>query len=157
MLILYKFSVCSVLIIILLSSCSLLGIEEPTFSISSIKVINGTNSDHDIAGLVFVLDNFDDRDIVSLSFEFDIYDTEGNQQPGIVENHVESFKEISILRGTEGTGIEVLDELFTLPPSESLTATRFCITGINYTDGSSWKDVIRQYLIMVTDIQVETL
>ncbi len=147
----------TVLLITLFSSCSFLSIEEPTYKISSIKTVNGITEDFEIAGLVFVLKNLDNRDISSISFEFDIYDTDGNQQPGIGKNHVESSIEINILSEMEDSVTVAFDSKFSKPLLDSLTATRFCITKIEYSDGSRWRDILKQYQIMVSEIEVETL
>jgi len=147
----------SIFLIILISSCTTFGIEEPTYSITSIKVVNGTTEDFEIAGLVFVLKNYDMRDISSIIFEFDIYDTHGNQQPGFGENHVESSAQISILSEMEDNVTVSFDSRFSIPSQKILTVTRFCIRKINYTDGSSWRDELKQYQIMVSEIEVETL
>jgi len=140
-----------------ISSCSFPGRENPSFSIMSKKVITGSSSAYNIGVLIFVLHNFDEREISSIVFDFDVYDIYGKQQPQIGKNHIESSLEIQILSGSRKTITVVLDSLFSLPASETLTVTRFCITRINYSDNSYWSDEFRQFQIMASEIEVETL
>lgn len=148
------------LVVALLSAaCSILGIsvERAPYLLLSIKVVSGEGPTYNIGVLSVEFLNRADKPVTSLELEFDLYDTEGSPQPQIGSNHVSSVLENTILP-SESLELEVVvDGMFTTVPDTTLTATRLCITGITYSDGSRWEDPLRLNTVMGDSIDTEKL
>jgi hypothetical protein len=143
--------------IVTISSCSLFTPEIPPYLVSKISVLNGIDENQNIASVNFTLVNKELIQITKLDLEFDIYDTENNQQPKIGTNHVESSID-TILEPSESLEYSILlDPLFYYSPENQLTVTRFCILNVYFSDGTIWSDKHKQFLIMAESISVESV
>jgi len=146
----------SVLLLVLpwLISCEIINVTPAPYLVTQVSVITGGGDDYRLGAVEVILLNRAEKEILSLELEFDLYDTSGLAQPRIGENRVKARLLESIPSGAEISLRIVLDSLFSLPPPDTLTLTRFCITGIGYIDGSVWTDRLKQNLIMEDRVTV---
>ena len=144
-------------LLLCIQGCFLVPPENPPFLVSSVQVVNGILGEQRIGSVQLTLINKSDSSLRSVFLEFDVYDTQGRQQPAPGDNHVTSRIARDLPPGGE-TVLEVsLDPLFVFPPAENLTVTRLCLVELEFEDGILWSDPGRYYLIMAEDVTVEEI
>lgn len=125
---------------VIFTGCSSINSNTTPYIIGGECVLSDSNNSYEYAGFDYFFYNSTDKVVSNFTVVFYVYDDEGNS-PFSFSNCISTKCEITVPPYTETEGEIPLDSYITNVPEEPYKADYIYVSEINYTDGSTWRDM----------------